>query len=158
MPTLHRRRFLSAFAASAAGAVLCGRTSTNAYAGEQRTRVPMLHVSDLFPPEAIAAACQECHEEHIAWPRDVLARWRERCPEKTDFAALVCTDCHGEHRLERRVVRWDKRTGELILCKPKEAAGEAKTDEPWDGRAATRRSAVADQRGTDLIWPGWAAG
>ncbi|MFW6107464.1 MAG: hypothetical protein ACOC8A_02115 [bacterium] len=29
-------------------------------------------------------------------------------------AKMVCTGCHGEHRLESRVVRWNKKTGELL--------------------------------------------
>jgi hypothetical protein len=47
--------------------------------------------------------------------REVLARWRERCPEKTEIKSIVCTDCHGYHRLARRTVRWNKKTGELLL-------------------------------------------
>ena len=73
----------------------------------------------MFRMDTIEKACQECHEEHIAWPRDVLALWQQRCPEKEDFSTVVCTDCHGQHRLERRVVQWDKRTGKLQVRKPK---------------------------------------
>ena len=28
---------------------------------------------------------------------------------------IVCTNCHGNHRMERRTVRWNKRTGHLIV-------------------------------------------
>ena len=86
----------------------------------------------MYPAEKIDEACQECHDEHIAWPRDVLSMWQERCPEKTDFSQLVCTDCHGEHRLPRRIVRWDKRTGKLIVRKPQEGAA-ATGQESRDG-------------------------
>ena len=30
---------------------------------------------------------------------------------------IVCTDCHFQHRLARRQVRWNKKTGELIIRK-----------------------------------------
>jgi len=68
----------------------------------------------MFPAAKIDDACAECHDTHDAPAREVLARWKERCPEKTDFATVVCTDCHGDHRLERRTVRWDKQTGKLL--------------------------------------------
>jgi hypothetical protein len=68
----------------------------------------------MFPPEKIEAACIECHDTHDAPAKDVIARWQQRCPQKTDPAALLCTDCHGHHRLEKRVVRWDKSTGKLL--------------------------------------------
>lgn len=79
----------------------------------------------MFPLERIDAACQKCHETHDAPAKKVLKRWQERCPAKQDFATVVCTDCHGQHRLEKRVVRWDKKTRALILSsktKPTTAA------------------------------------
>jgi hypothetical protein len=69
----------------------------------------------MYPRERIDEACQECHETHDAPARAVLARWQERCPERKDFATIVCTDCHGQHRLATRVVRWNKKTGALII-------------------------------------------
>ncbi len=75
----------------------------------------------MFPASQIDHACAECHETHDAPARAVLARWRERCPEKTDFATVTCTDCHGFHRLERRTVRWDKGTGKLLKDVPAES-------------------------------------
>jgi hypothetical protein len=72
----------------------------------------------MYWPERIEEKCEECHESHDAPARDVLARWQKRCPEKTDFNTVVCTDCHGYHRLERRTVRWEKKTGKLIITKP----------------------------------------
>jgi hypothetical protein len=75
----------------------------------------------MFPAAKIDEGCQECHDEHKAWAKDVLTRWKERCPEKTEFATLVCTDCHGYHRLKQRVVRWNKETGELLGRTPKTA-------------------------------------
>jgi hypothetical protein len=68
----------------------------------------------MFSPDGIAGACSECHKTHDAPAAEVIKRWQERCPKKEDPAQLVCTDCHGKHRLEKRKVRWDKRSGKLI--------------------------------------------
>ena len=68
-------------------------------------------------PERIDPACQECHETHDVPAREVLKRWKERCPDKTDTGKIVCTDCHGYHRLPKRSVRWNKKTGDLIIEK-----------------------------------------
>jgi formate-dependent nitrite reductase cytochrome c552 subunit len=69
----------------------------------------------MYPPEKIAKKCAECHETHDAPAVEVIALWQQRCPEKTDPKSIVCTDCHGQHRLKLRTVRWNKRTGELIV-------------------------------------------
>lgn len=69
----------------------------------------------MFPPEKIAANCAECHKEHDAPAVDVIVRWQERCPAITDPKTILCTDCHGEHRLKLRTIRWNKKTGELIV-------------------------------------------
>jgi hypothetical protein len=70
----------------------------------------------MFPPERIDGACGECHDTHNAPAGEVLQRWQERCPEKGDASTIVCTDCHGKHRLnpKLRKARWDKRTGKPI--------------------------------------------
>jgi len=69
----------------------------------------------MYWPERIDPACAECHPKHEASARDVLARWQKRCPEKTDPQSVVCTDCHGEHRLKLRTVWWDRKSGELVV-------------------------------------------
>jgi len=71
----------------------------------------------MYWPERIEKACEECHDEHDAPARQVIARWQERCPKKTDPNTLVCTDCHGQHRLKFRTVWWDKKTRKLIVRK-----------------------------------------
>jgi hypothetical protein len=70
----------------------------------------------MYPPERIDAACNECHETHDAPALQVLQRWQKRCPEKTNPAKIVCTDCHGHHRLipKLRKAWWDKKTGKPI--------------------------------------------
>jgi hypothetical protein len=77
----------------------------------------------MFPARSIDRACRECHATHDVPPRTLIARFLERCPDQTRASAVVCTDCHGEHRLARRIVRWDKQTRALITDTPP-TAGE----------------------------------
>lgn len=72
----------------------------------------------MFPAEKIDAACADCHDTHDAPAKKVIERWQQRCPQKTKPEQLVCTDCHGQHRLEKRVIRWDKTTGKIIERAP----------------------------------------
>lgn len=73
------------------------------------------------PPEHMIAAaeingfCDKCHPTHDVAPKDLLVRWKERCPDKTNFDKVVCTDCHFQHRLSLRTIQWNKNTGELIV-------------------------------------------
>lgn len=69
----------------------------------------------MYPLATIDAMCRECHETHDVSAMEVLQRWQERCPEKTKPSEIACTDCHYQHRLQLRTVRWNKETGELIL-------------------------------------------
>jgi len=69
----------------------------------------------LYAEEMIGKACRECHETHDAPAVEVIARWQERCPAKEDPKTIVCTDCHGKHRLKFRTVWWDKKTRELVV-------------------------------------------
>lgn len=94
------------------GCVRCHGASLAHRNDENNTTPP----DKMYPPEAIDPACVECHDTHDAPARKVLARWKERCPEKTDFSQVVCTDCHGEHRLKLRTVRWDKKSGKLLTA------------------------------------------
>jgi len=69
----------------------------------------------MYAPEDVDKMCGECHEKHNAQGKEVIARWRERCPAKTDPEKIVCTDCHFQHRLKFRTVWWNKKTGELVI-------------------------------------------
>lgn len=71
----------------------------------------------MYAPADIAPACANCHETHDAPAAEVIARWQQRCPAKTDPEKLVCTDCHGQHRLKFRTVWWDKKTRKLVRRK-----------------------------------------
>ncbi len=74
----------------------------------------------MFPPEKIEPNCKKCHDTHDAPAVKVIALWQERCASKTDPEELLCTDCHGEHRLKLRTVLWDKRTRKLIVRRESE--------------------------------------
>ncbi len=69
----------------------------------------------MYPPEKIEPSCVKCHKTHLSPPGELIARWQERCPAKTDPKTIVCTDCHGQHRLKLRTVWWDKKTRKLII-------------------------------------------
>jgi len=71
----------------------------------------------MYPADEIDRACGKCHTSHNVPPAKVIARWQKRCPTKTDPKEICCTDCHGQHRLKIRTVRWDKKTGKLVKGK-----------------------------------------
>ena len=69
----------------------------------------------MYPLEEVDKMCVACHDTHNVPAQEVLERWQERCPTKRNPKEIVCTDCHYQHRLARRVVRRNKRTGEVLL-------------------------------------------
>lgn len=84
---------------------------------------------NVTPPDVIFAAddiernCRKCHDTHDAPAAKVVALWQDKCPARTDPRELLCTDCHGEHRLRFRTVWWDKKTRQLA---PREAGQRIK--------------------------------
>mgnify|MGYP001822610495 CR=1 FL=1 len=84
----------------------------------------------MYDPEDVDKMCSACHDEHDAPARDVLARWQQRCPGKTDPSTIHCTDCHFEHRMSKRTVWWDRDTGKLVIRKEGQTT---KTSDPSDG-------------------------
>jgi hypothetical protein len=92
------------------GCVKCHGQST-AHRNDENNITPP---DTMYPNAAIEPACVKCHETHDVPARKVLARFTERCPNKKTSDQVVCTDCHGDHRLKLRSVRWDKKTGKLI--------------------------------------------
>ena len=68
----------------------------------------------IYPAAKIEGACQSCHPQHDVPAGKVIAAWQKRGSRKTDPKSIVCTDCHGHHRLAIRTVRWNKVTRELI--------------------------------------------
>jgi hypothetical protein len=102
----------------------------------------------MFWPEKIESNCAECHDTHDAPAAKVIARWQERCPAETDPERLLCTDCHGQHRLNVRTVRWNKKTGELIV-RGKDQQVKAAPDPPKplpEGNSATGLDPVSEMK------------
>ena len=61
-------------------------------------------------------SCTGCHKEDDVPPAKVVARWKEKGLDKAkaDPGKIVCTDCHGDHRMRVRTVIWDKKSGKLL--------------------------------------------
>ena len=68
----------------------------------------------MYPSEKIDPFCRGCHATHEVSPKEVVARWMERRLDTTDPDKIVCTDCHGDHRMKVRTVIWDKSSGGLV--------------------------------------------
>lgn len=105
------------------GCIKCHGSSEAHRADEDNITPP----EKMYPAAKIDAACRDCHEEHDAPAREVIAAWQKRCPAKTSPDQIVCTDCHGRHRRPFRVVQWDKTTGKLVVIKPKSEREAAKS-------------------------------
>ena len=58
--------------------------------------------------------CKGCHKEDDVPPEKVVSRWKELDIDKSYPKKIVCTDCHGQHRMKVRTVIWDKETGKLL--------------------------------------------
>jgi hypothetical protein len=52
----------------------------------------------LFKHDQVDKMCAECHDEHDAPARAVVARFLQR---KLTDKTTACTDCHGTHKIER---------------------------------------------------------
>jgi hypothetical protein len=106
----------------------------------------------MFPTAAIDEACARCHDSHDVEPRVVIQRFLERSPGKTDIKSLVCTQCHGEHRLAVRTVRWDKQTGKLLTLEQKRSNHgdrEEKTINHRDHRGHGEKTTEKRQKNTE---------
>ena len=68
----------------------------------------------MYAMDQIDQACRQCHPSHDVTAAKVVVLALQRGLSKTDPKAIVCTDCHGNHRLPQRTVRWDKKTGKLL--------------------------------------------
>lgn len=91
------------------GCVSCHGDSLAHRNDENNTTPP----EKMYPAVKIDLFCQDCHHAHDVPPTKVVARWKERSIDKSDPARIVCTDCHGNHRMKVRTVVWDKETGKL---------------------------------------------
>jgi hypothetical protein len=75
----------------------------------------------MYPRERIDPKCAKCHDEHDVPAIKVIACFQKRSLAHTEEKGIVCTDCHGQHRLQRRSYRWDKKSGKLL---PADASGD----------------------------------
>ncbi len=107
----YRREPLAARHAQAhMGCVVCHGDSFEHRNDENNTTPP----EKMFARDAIDDACAKCHKRHDVPPRQIVARLKARGLTTDDPDAIVCTDCHGDHRLKIRTVNWNKKTGELL--------------------------------------------
>lgn len=70
----------------------------------------------MYAPGSIDPACGKCHDTHDAPAREILERWFDRWPQISDASKIVCTECHGHHRVNPKLRKawWDKKTGKPI--------------------------------------------
>jgi hypothetical protein len=88
----------------------CHGKSRAHYSDESNTTPP----DKMFPADKINPFCRGCHDSHDVPPGKVVALWMKRNSDKTDPDKIVCTDCHGEHRMKVRTIIWDKETGKRL--------------------------------------------
>ena len=88
----------------------CHGKSRAHYSDESNTTPP----DKMFPADKINPFCQGCHHSHDVPAGKVVALWMKRNSGKSDPDKIVCTDCHGEHRMKVRTIIWDKETGKRI--------------------------------------------
>jgi hypothetical protein len=62
----------------------------------------------LYSRAAIKPACMQCH------PDTDIGRRAEHKEVLAGAGPKTCTDCHGNHRLATRTIRWDKTTRQLL--------------------------------------------
>jgi hypothetical protein len=99
-------------ASNSVGCSSCHGLST-AHRNDEANIIPPDH---MFAVDAIDSSCARCHAGHDVEPRAVVKRFLEKSPTQTDMKSLVCTSCHGEHRMAVRTVRWDRKTGKLVAA------------------------------------------
>ena len=97
-------------ASNSVGCASCHGPST-AHRNDEANIIPP---DIMFAAESIDGSCARCHEGHDVEPRAVIRRFLQKSPKLNDAKILVCTTCHGEHRLPVRTVRWDRKTGKLV--------------------------------------------
>lgn len=92
------------------GCAVCHGQSFEHKNDENNTTPP----EKMYPVEKIDSFCKGCHNSHDVPPSKVVALWLKRNPVKTGLDKVVCTDCHGEHRIKVRTIIWDKKTGKIL--------------------------------------------
>jgi DnaJ-class molecular chaperone len=88
----------------------CHGKSRAHYSDESNTTPP----DKMYPADKINFFCQGCHHSHDVPAGKVVALWMQRNSDKTNPEKIICTDCHGEHRMKVRTIIWDKETGRRL--------------------------------------------
>jgi hypothetical protein len=88
----------------------CHGKSRAHYSDESNTTPP----DKMYPAEKINPFCQGCHHSHDVPADKVIALWMQRNLDKTNPDKVICTDCHGEHRMKVRTIIWNKETGKRL--------------------------------------------
>lgn len=92
------------------GCAVCHGQSFEHKNDENNTTPP----EKMYSADKIDSFCQGCHQSHDVPPGKVVTHWIKRNPDKTVDDKIVCTDCHGDHRIKVRTIIWDKKTGKLL--------------------------------------------
>lgn len=71
----------------------------------------------MYTKDQIDELCLTCHETHDMSAEKLAETWQQHHPNEAVPKIIACTDCHGEHLLKSRIVRWDKKTRKLIPSK-----------------------------------------
>jgi len=93
-----------AHAKAGVGCATCHGKSDAHCADENNITAP----DAIYSRAAIKPACMQCHDE------TKLARRSEHKEVLAGTGSKTCTDCHGNHRLATRTIRWDKTTRQLM--------------------------------------------
>jgi len=110
-------RLVSTHKAAGIGCERCHGESLRHRSDEANVTPPEL----MYSKERINPTCMMCH------PRQTIRQVESHqpilegglsifdAPSQDGNAKKYCTDCHGrDHRMNRRTIQWDKRTGKLI--------------------------------------------
>jgi len=110
-------RLVATHKAAGIGCERCHGESLRHRSDEANVTPPEL----MYPKERINPACMMCHPRQtirqVESHRPILEAGLSifDAPSPDENAKKYCTDCHGrDHRMNRRTIQWDKRTGKLI--------------------------------------------
>ena len=82
-----------------------------AHRGDENNTTPP---DKMYPRSEIDDSCRQCHSHHDASAREGIKTYLKKCRQISNPEELVCTDCHGNHRMNTRMIHWDKKTGKLL--------------------------------------------
>jgi hypothetical protein len=128
------------------GCVKCHGESREHIADEANLTPPEV----MYWPSRVGFGCYWCHPRHDVPARDVLARWHELGLDQAKPQRVLCTECHGAHRLRVRTIVWDKRTGALLSkTQPMAVQSPPKLSPPISGVTNGPAPSLANQSAKD---------